>query len=97
MPKTTSKVARVVFRIIIATLLIITGLSLYNVFFPLAIQYVVENKIMILQSSSKFFQEWSDSKTPLKTEIYLFELINARDFLTGKKPHVREHGPFVFL
>lgn len=89
--------ARVVFRIIIATLLIITGLSLYNVFFPLAIQYVVENKIMILQSSSKFFQEWSDSKTPLKTEIYLFELINARDFLTGKKPHVREHGPFVFL
>ncbi len=31
--------ARVVFRIIIATLLIITGLSLYNVFFPLAIQY----------------------------------------------------------
>ncbi|KAI2810119.1 cd36 [Blomia tropicalis] len=96
-------------KLSISLFLILSSFILYNVFYPLTIQYVIENKALILKPDSRFYETWfvdyirifflikkSKMNEPTKCEIYLFDLTNPRQFLLGQRPQLKQRGPFVF-
>ncbi|CAF3534142.1 unnamed protein product [Adineta steineri] len=49
-----------------------------------------------LKQGTVVYQLWRDSPVPLYMSIYVFDLVNEKDFLNGGKPRVIQRGPFVY-
>jgi hypothetical protein len=41
-------------------------------------------------------QKRKEIPIPVKTKVYLFDLVNPEEFKNGGKPIIREMGPYVY-
>jgi hypothetical protein len=51
---------------------------------------------MIIDEESVLYDNWLKSQTIHTTKFYIFEVENPKEVLIGKKPKVKEVGPYVF-
>lgn len=49
-----------------------------------------------IDPSSLSFGMWKEIPVPFYLSVHLFEVVNSEEVLKGKKPEVRERGPYVY-
>ncbi|NWH71164.1 SCRB1 protein, partial [Piaya cayana] len=49
-----------------------------------------------IDPSSISFSMWKDIPVPFYMSVYFFEVLNPKDIVNGKKPAVKQRGPYVY-
>lgn len=49
-----------------------------------------------IDPNSLSFGMWKEIPVPFYLSVYFFDIVNPQEILEGKKPQVRERGPYVY-
>lgn len=49
-----------------------------------------------IDPSSLSFGMWKEIPVPFYLSVYFFDIVNPKEVLDGRKPQVRERGPYVY-
>ncbi|KAL4234338.1 Scavenger receptor class B [Mactra antiquata] len=62
---------------------------------PVIIKKIVQNTVVI-HEGGKVYDYWKDPPVPIYLQIYMFNLTNQKEFLSGDKPTVEQIGPYTY-
>ncbi|XP_041086790.1 lysosome membrane protein 2-like isoform X2 [Polyodon spathula] len=82
--------------IIIAQLLIITGIALVVTQVFQAVLHNLVKKQIVLKEGADVFKSWQNPPPPVYMEYYFFNVTNAEAVIQGGKPSVEEIGPYTY-
>ncbi|XP_072271866.1 scavenger receptor class B member 1 isoform X2 [Pyxicephalus adspersus] len=80
---------------VVGLLLVVLGAVLVFVV-PIVVKQQVEKNVRIDPSSGFAYEMWKDLPVPFFMSIYIFEVVNHKEFLLGEKPKVEQRGPYVY-
>jgi len=49
-----------------------------------------------LKPGTVIYKLWRNPPVPFYISIYVFDLVNEKEFLNGDKPNLIQRGPFVY-
>ncbi|XP_041107147.1 lysosome membrane protein 2-like [Polyodon spathula] len=82
--------------IIIAQLLIVTGIALVVTQVFQTLLHNIVKKQSVLKEGADVFKSWQNPPPPVYMQYYFFNLTNAEAVLQGGKPAVEEIGPYTY-
>ncbi|XP_049593869.1 lysosome membrane protein 2 [Syngnathus scovelli] len=81
---------------VISAILIIVGVSLTA---SQAFRKLMHNRLkkeIVLVEGSRVFESWKRPPPPVYMEYFFFNVTNVAEFLAGKKPVVKQVGPYTY-
>ncbi|KAK1174400.1 lysosome membrane protein 2-like [Acipenser oxyrinchus oxyrinchus] len=82
--------------IIIAQLLIITGIALVVTQVFQTVLHNLVKKQIVLKEGADVFKSWQNPSPPVYMQYYFFNVTNAEAVMQGRKPTVEEIGPYTY-
>ncbi|XP_033871031.3 lysosome membrane protein 2-like [Acipenser ruthenus] len=82
--------------IIIANLLIITGIALVVTQVFQTVLHNLVKKQIVLKEGADVFKSWQNPAPPVYMQYYFFNVTNAQAVMLGGKPAVEEIGPYTY-
>ncbi|KAI8798272.1 lysosome membrane protein 2 [Biomphalaria glabrata] len=79
---------------VLGVLFLAAGCSLLYVFDSMIHSEVKGN--LPLKNGSDSFKNWQSPRTPIKFQIWIFNVTNHDEIIQGRKPHVQQHGPYTY-
>ncbi|KAJ8303565.1 hypothetical protein KUTeg_019961 [Tegillarca granosa] len=58
--------------------------------------YLFIQQNMIIKEGGMMFEIWRDLPLPIYMQIYMFDVLNPDEVLRGKKPYVKQKGPYTY-
>eukprot|EP00794_Sanderia_malayensis_P007498 gene7498-8329_t len=80
--------------LVIGVILVVAGAVLIPEF-PKIIRKLINDNIVI-KNGSEAYDQWHNPTSPFYMNYYVFDLVNEKDVLAGKKPNVTQKGPYAY-
>jgi hypothetical protein len=79
---------------ILGVLFLVLGCVFIHIFSQLIHDEVAEN--IPLKNGSQSYKMWADPSSPIYFQVWMFDLLNADEFLAGQKPDLKQKGPYTY-